>query len=250
MPRLTTSRPTYRSTLPGAPPTYPKSASAISPGPLTMHPMMATATPGRCPVFCFICSVTSCRSKRVLPQLGQDTKSVFVDRIRAPCSNPKEVLRVVSRPKPGSESITPSPRPSTNRAPTSEPMRRIASSLVISPLLPLSLTKSLCPLERAAPHPIAWITGKLEPISESIWKQRREPCTRETPSGTDRISMATLVPMFPSPCERALNCAYIEASSMPVTCTANLMAISGSGGLPFISTYSAIDNTATAWGKG
>ena len=33
--------PTQRSIFPGAPPTYPKSASAISPGPLTMQPMIA-----------------------------------------------------------------------------------------------------------------------------------------------------------------------------------------------------------------
>ena len=33
--------PTYRSIFPGAPPTYPKSASAISPGPFTMQPMIA-----------------------------------------------------------------------------------------------------------------------------------------------------------------------------------------------------------------
>lgn len=43
--RLTTSLPTYRSILPGAPPTYPKSASAISPGPLTIQPMTAIDTP-------------------------------------------------------------------------------------------------------------------------------------------------------------------------------------------------------------
>jgi hypothetical protein len=68
-----TSLPTYRSTLPGAPPTYPKSASAISPGPLTMQPMMAIATPGRWPVRSEICAVTSCRSKRVRPHEGHDT---------------------------------------------------------------------------------------------------------------------------------------------------------------------------------
>ena len=46
--------------------------------------MIAIATPGKCPVFCFICSVTSCKSNKVRPQLGQDTKSVFTDLILDP----------------------------------------------------------------------------------------------------------------------------------------------------------------------
>ena len=65
---------------------HPKSASAISPGPLTMQPMMAMETPGRCPVRTRICSVTSCRSNSVRPQLGHDTYSVLVLRMREPCA--------------------------------------------------------------------------------------------------------------------------------------------------------------------
>ena len=64
---------------------HPKSASAISPGPLTMQPMTAMDTPGRCPVRWRICSVTSCRSNSVRPHDGHDTYSVLVLRMRDPC---------------------------------------------------------------------------------------------------------------------------------------------------------------------
>ena len=48
------------------------------------HTMIAIATPGRCPVFFLICSVTSCKSKSVLPHDGHETKSVFTDLILLP----------------------------------------------------------------------------------------------------------------------------------------------------------------------
>ena len=93
MPFFTTSLPTYRSIFPGTVPTYPKSASAISPGPFTMHPMIAMLTPGRWPVFCWIWLVTSWRSKRVRPQDGHEMYSVLVERMRLPWSMPKAVRR-------------------------------------------------------------------------------------------------------------------------------------------------------------
>jgi hypothetical protein len=46
--------------------------------------MIAIATPGKWPVFCFICSVTSWRSNSVLPHDGQETKSVLTDLILLP----------------------------------------------------------------------------------------------------------------------------------------------------------------------
>lgn len=50
------------------------------------YPMMATETPGKWPVRLRICSVTSCRSNSVRPQLGQLTYSVLVFRMRQPCT--------------------------------------------------------------------------------------------------------------------------------------------------------------------
>jgi hypothetical protein len=59
--------------LPGAPPTYPKSASAISPGPFTMQPMMAIFTPLRCSVRLLMSADTVWRLKSVRPQDGHAT---------------------------------------------------------------------------------------------------------------------------------------------------------------------------------
>ena len=121
MPLLTTSLPTYRSIFPGAPPTYPKSASAISPGPFTMHPMTAMATPGRWPVRSEMAAVTSCRSNSVRPHEGHETYSVFVLRMREPCSRPNDVRRRYSRSAPGCSIMTPSPRPSHSSPPACAP---------------------------------------------------------------------------------------------------------------------------------
>jgi hypothetical protein len=60
------------------------------------------------------------------------------------------------------------------------------------------------------------------------WKNLLDACTLETPSGTLRIAMATLVPMLVP--RSSLNCTYNSAGSMPVICTANLIAIEGRGG--------------------
>ena len=62
--------------------------------------MMAMATPGKCPVFFLICSVTSWRSKSVLPHDGHDTKSVFTDLIllpigMVPCRYERDVMLAV-----------------------------------------------------------------------------------------------------------------------------------------------------------
>src|SRR5947209_2017749 len=65
--------PTYRFTLPGAPPTYPKSASAISPGPFTMQPMIAIFTPLRCNVAALIFAVVVWRLNKVRPHDGHAT---------------------------------------------------------------------------------------------------------------------------------------------------------------------------------
>ena len=62
---------------------YPRYALSAFIGHLWLT-MMAMATPGKCPVFFLICSVTSWRSKSVLPHEGQDTKSVFTDLILLP----------------------------------------------------------------------------------------------------------------------------------------------------------------------
>lgn len=56
--------------------------------------MIAIATPGKWPVFCFICSVTSWRSNSVLPHDGQDTKSVLTDLILLPGSVWKGSVRI------------------------------------------------------------------------------------------------------------------------------------------------------------
>ena len=58
-----------------------------------MQPMIAIATPGRWPVRSEICAVTSCRSKSVRPHEGHETNSVLVERMREPCSRPKDVVR-------------------------------------------------------------------------------------------------------------------------------------------------------------
>mmetsp|Transcript_20756 Transcript_20756/g.66843 ORF Transcript_20756/g.66843 Transcript_20756/m.66843 type:complete len:331 (+) Transcript_20756:314-1306(+) len=168
MPRRTTSLPTYKSTLPGAPPTYPKSASAISPGPLTMQPMIAIATPGRWPVREEICAVTSCRSKRVRPQEGQETNSVLVERIRAPCSSPKEVVRRKSVPNEAPSCgtmATPSPSPSQSRPPTCEP----------------SCSASSFPSDGGGRK--AWMTAESIPSCSKREKTRREACSREREAG-------------------------------------------------------------------
>merc|ERR1719247_3306718 len=116
MPPRTTVLPTYKSTMPGAPPTYPKSASAISPGPFTMQPMIAMVTPGKCPVLSEICAVTSWRSNNVLPQEGHDTNSVLTLRMREPCNSPNDAVRRNSTSK-GASTKKPSTSPVDGQGP-------------------------------------------------------------------------------------------------------------------------------------
>mmetsp|Transcript_10569 Transcript_10569/g.19339 ORF Transcript_10569/g.19339 Transcript_10569/m.19339 type:complete len:273 (-) Transcript_10569:1109-1927(-) len=93
-----------------------------------MHPITAMATPGRCPVFWRIFSDTSWRLKRVLPQLGQETYSVLVLRMRLPWRSPKAVERRNSTSSWGAEMDTPSPSPSTRQPPTLAPVLITSSS--------------------------------------------------------------------------------------------------------------------------
>mmetsp|Transcript_23344 Transcript_23344/g.45359 ORF Transcript_23344/g.45359 Transcript_23344/m.45359 type:complete len:224 (-) Transcript_23344:1511-2182(-) len=200
----TTSLPTYRSILPGAPPTYPKSASAISPGPFTMHPMTAIVTPGRWPVLWDISSVTVWRSKRVLPQEGHETYSVLVLRIRDPWRRPNDVVRRKLRSCPSPSMHTPSPSPSTSETPTVEPVRSTISSFTLP----------------SSPNAMWWMMGVM--ISDSFMKlkTRREACTRDTPAGT--LSMMRRG-------SRVLSFDITSSDSSPRTVIAYRMAPSGRG---------------------
>ena len=90
-----------------------------------MHPMTAMVTPGRWPVASVMLAVVSCRSKRVRPQLGHDTNSVFVFRMRQPCRRLNPELRTKSTLKlgvsPTCSMRMPSPFPSVRRDPTFVP---------------------------------------------------------------------------------------------------------------------------------
>mmetsp|Transcript_11836 Transcript_11836/g.20250 ORF Transcript_11836/g.20250 Transcript_11836/m.20250 type:complete len:273 (+) Transcript_11836:618-1436(+) len=140
-----------------------------------MQPMMAIATPGRCPVRSEICAVTSCRSKSVRPHEGHETNSVLMLRIRDPCSSPKEVVRRYSIPKSepswGSTS-TPSPRPSHRRPPTCEPSCSANS------------------YESDGGGRKWWMTAESTPWAPKSVKRRREACRRESPSATSRSTKA------------------------------------------------------------
>src|SRR6185369_1358355 len=89
---FTTSFPLYRVIFPGPLPTYPKSASAISPGPFTIQPMMAIFTPFRWWVTLRILAVVSWRLNKVRPQEGQEMYSVLEMRVRVACKMEKDVL--------------------------------------------------------------------------------------------------------------------------------------------------------------
>mmetsp|Transcript_54987 Transcript_54987/g.174861 ORF Transcript_54987/g.174861 Transcript_54987/m.174861 type:complete len:272 (+) Transcript_54987:292-1107(+) len=128
-----------------------------------MQPMTAMVTPGRCPVSSWMLAVTSWRSKSVRPQLGHDTYSVLVLRMRLPWSIPKEVVRVKSMSLPGASMQTPSPRPSQRRAP---------------PRVPPAMTT----MSRSSPSPkTSWCTtGRVMLCSANTAKTLREACTRDT----------------------------------------------------------------------
>mmetsp|Transcript_34306 Transcript_34306/g.96688 ORF Transcript_34306/g.96688 Transcript_34306/m.96688 type:complete len:271 (+) Transcript_34306:432-1244(+) len=126
-----------------------------------MHPITAMETPGRWPVLAVIWAVTSCRSNSVRPQLGHDTYSVLVLRMRLPCSMANDVLRRNSRSAPSHSSITPSPRPSTSSAP---------------PSVPPPMTSSSSPVPGANTR--WWMTGTEQPAAARPSKTRREACTR------------------------------------------------------------------------
>mmetsp|Transcript_12345 Transcript_12345/g.31180 ORF Transcript_12345/g.31180 Transcript_12345/m.31180 type:complete len:295 (-) Transcript_12345:1263-2147(-) len=220
--RLTTSFPTYRSILPGAPPTYPKSASAISPGPFTMQPITAMATPGRWPVRAAISAVTVCRSKSVRPQDGHETNSVLVLRMREPCSSAKESGRR-STCVLGAETMTPSPSPSTSSAPIWIPTLMVSAS-------PLSVSKTE-----------ARMAGVWHSERASSSKTRRLPCTRESGAAISRISMAASTPAS----ERTA-----ASDSVPSMRTAMRSAPCGSAILPPAATTSTRSTIATAPARG
>mmetsp|Transcript_23100 Transcript_23100/g.33565 ORF Transcript_23100/g.33565 Transcript_23100/m.33565 type:complete len:279 (+) Transcript_23100:291-1127(+) len=228
IPLWTTSLPTYRSTFPGAPPTYPKSASAISPTPFTMQPMTAIDTPGRCPVWFWMLRVTSCRSNRVRPQDGQDTYSVLVLRIREPWSRPKEVFLTSSMEKAeeGASIMTPSPRPSTSRDPAPHPLLIRNSSVLTSP--------SNCR---------EWMTG----VAIWFWprkvKRRREACRRLTPSGHFRSNMTGAG-------DRVFRTSMASSDSAPEVVTASRAAPLGRSTFPPRAAASSREMTATALGRG
>mmetsp|Transcript_5782 Transcript_5782/g.18831 ORF Transcript_5782/g.18831 Transcript_5782/m.18831 type:complete len:243 (+) Transcript_5782:461-1189(+) len=142
-----------------------------------MQPMMAMVTPGRWPVAREIFSVTSWRSKRVLPQDGQETNSVLTFRIRDPCRRPKDADRRKSTSK-GASTRTPSPRPSTKSEPPSMPIRRMNRSFRRTPDGDLA---------DCASYDSLWITGTGDSWDLSKWNTRRVACNREISSvGTSR----------------------------------------------------------------
>mmetsp|Transcript_10435 Transcript_10435/g.28485 ORF Transcript_10435/g.28485 Transcript_10435/m.28485 type:complete len:324 (-) Transcript_10435:1272-2243(-) len=194
MPFLTTSLPTYRSILPGAPPTYPKSASAISPGPLTMQPMTAMDTPGRWPVFSRICSVTSWRSNRVLPQDGQLTYSVLIFLIRQPWSRPNEVFLTNSKSSVTHSITRPSPRPSTIMAPTWAPEEMMISSLSVP-----------------SGKVMWWTTGVWTSFFWNTSNTLLDACTLDTPGAIFKRATSGLISF------RAASCSSV---SVPSTKTA------------------------------
>mmetsp|Transcript_12578 Transcript_12578/g.25129 ORF Transcript_12578/g.25129 Transcript_12578/m.25129 type:complete len:381 (+) Transcript_12578:303-1445(+) len=188
-----------------------------------MHPMMATVTPGRCPVASWIFAVVSCRSKRVLPQLGHDTNSVFVLRIRHPCRREKEVVRTKSSGKalPSGSMRTPSPSPSARRAPTCVPSWR-ASSLLSS----MSVAK--------------WcMTGTFESIFLRTSNTRRLAWRGEmSMDGLRRTIVGSM----------AVICSSISSGSSPLTVTARRIAPPGN--FPPDSTAFVTSMRATAFGSG
>mmetsp|Transcript_22332 Transcript_22332/g.62279 ORF Transcript_22332/g.62279 Transcript_22332/m.62279 type:complete len:202 (+) Transcript_22332:2247-2852(+) len=185
-------------------PTYPKSASAISPGPFTMHPITATVTPGRCPVAAWMSAVVSWRSNRVRPHDGHETNSVLVLLMRDPCRVENDVDRrkfTENLVPPVSSIMTPSPFPSVRREPTLVPSCK-ASSLESS----VSVVKW-------------WITAVWMSLALKISNTRRDACRAERPSFGFRKHMAGL---------RSFTFMMVSSSSSPLISTAKRMAPSGS----------------------
>mmetsp|Transcript_7747 Transcript_7747/g.31490 ORF Transcript_7747/g.31490 Transcript_7747/m.31490 type:complete len:249 (+) Transcript_7747:302-1048(+) len=129
-----------------------------------MQPITAMDTPGRWPVSWEICSVTSCKSKSVRPQLGHETYSVFTLRMRLPCKRPNDARTRSVLEKPSASIIAPSPSPSHRSPPANMPV--LMSRL----------------LESIAPNVRWWITGKFSLSRARNSNTRRLACTRLTPS--------------------------------------------------------------------
>src|SRR5690606_11515151 len=66
-----------------------------------------------------IICVVSCRSKSVLPQLGQEIYSVLEMRVRVACSIPNDKDASFANGVAGESIHIPEPNPSTNKAPIS-----------------------------------------------------------------------------------------------------------------------------------
>mmetsp|Transcript_24898 Transcript_24898/g.34438 ORF Transcript_24898/g.34438 Transcript_24898/m.34438 type:complete len:272 (-) Transcript_24898:1250-2065(-) len=188
-----------------------------------MQPITAMDTPGRWPVASWMVWVTSCRSNRVRPQLGQDTYSVLVLRMREPCSRPKLCSRSWFVPTWGASTSTPSPRPSTSSAPAPMPLPMMSSSLDTSPKARW------------------WITGTLFCVRCSCSNTRRAACSRETSPGTFSSAIA-------GGSASAFSTPNAASSSTPVTATAQRAAPSGSATGPWAA--SSRLTTATALGTG
>mmetsp|Transcript_6634 Transcript_6634/g.20059 ORF Transcript_6634/g.20059 Transcript_6634/m.20059 type:complete len:377 (+) Transcript_6634:335-1465(+) len=169
-----------------------------------MQPITAMVTPGRWPVDSAICSVTSCRSNSVRPQLGHDTYSVLTLRMRLPCSSPNAARTTSSVLNPSASSIAPSPRPSHSSPPANAPVR-------MSRLL-----------ESTAPSVRWWITGSVTPSRAIASKMRREACTRLTSAGH------LMVRKMQSPASSSLRRPSVASSSVPLSCTTERSAPFGS----------------------
>mmetsp|Transcript_2917 Transcript_2917/g.7325 ORF Transcript_2917/g.7325 Transcript_2917/m.7325 type:complete len:272 (-) Transcript_2917:1213-2028(-) len=182
-----------------------------------MQPMMAMVTPGRWPVRSEICAVTSCRSKRVRPHEGHETNSVLMERMREPCSRPKEVVRTRVASKSASASGStrmPLPRPSQSRPPACVP----------------SCSASSAESEGGAWK--WWMTGLSMPCLAKTVKTRRDAWMRERLGGGSSSRKA---------CSMLLSATSSSSDSSPRTVITRRAAPSGSG-----AAASARSTSATA----
>mmetsp|Transcript_31490 Transcript_31490/g.75224 ORF Transcript_31490/g.75224 Transcript_31490/m.75224 type:complete len:365 (-) Transcript_31490:980-2074(-) len=149
-------------------------------------------------------AVVSCKSKSVRPQLGHETNSVFVFRIRHPCSRLNPVFRTKSTLKfavsPTCSMRMPSPFPSVRRDPT----------LVPSPSA-ISFESSDVVLKW-------WMAGVLMSLDLKISKILRDAWSWDRPSA---MLMKTIRGL------RSLTFAIVSSSSEPSISIASRMAQSG-----------------------
>mmetsp|Transcript_94035 Transcript_94035/g.251777 ORF Transcript_94035/g.251777 Transcript_94035/m.251777 type:complete len:305 (+) Transcript_94035:257-1171(+) len=190
-----------------------------------MHPMTATVTPGKCPVASWIPAVVSCKSNNVRPQDGQETNSVFVLRMRLPCSKLNDVRRKKSTENgfssPTCSIMIPSPLPSVKSEPILVPTCRASS------LASFVLDSKWC------------ITAVSISLLLKSSNTRRAECRWDNSDFGLRNANAGC---------KSLTLAIVSSSSDPSMVTANRIAPSGS--FPPLAIASVRSIKATALGKG